>query len=97
MQVSGINNVISKLDTQGSTKTKPEGSSFTDILTDAMNAAQETQKSVEVENEALLTGETDSLHTPIIEAQKAELALNLAIQVRNKVISAYNEVMGMQL
>jgi flagellar hook-basal body complex protein FliE len=56
-----------------------------------------TETSVQAENTALLTGETDDLHTPIIEAQKAELALNLAIQVRNKVVEAYNQVMNMQV
>jgi len=50
-----------------------------------------------LENENLLTGETDSIHTPVIAGQKAELALSLAVQVRNKVIEAYHEIMNMQV
>ena len=105
MEVSQINNLISSL---GSTNLASSSSSagsigsagsgsFTDLLSDAMGSAEETEASVQSQNAALLTGETDDLHTPLIEAQKAELALNLAIQIRNKVVEAYNNVMGMQL
>ena len=100
MEISQINSLISSLNnTTGSTSgsSASAGSSFTDILSDAIGNAQETETSVQAENTALLTGETDDLHTPIIEAQKAELALNLAIQVRNKVVEAYNQVMNMQV
>lgn len=97
MQINGISNVLSKIDPTGSSKKTPGESSFTDILSDAINSAQESEGSVQDENAALLTGETDDLHTPVMEAQKAELALDLAIQIRNKVISAYHEVMNMQV
>ena len=96
MQINGISDITSKLGTWGSSSTQKQ-SSFADVLTEALNNAQNTEASAAVQNKGLLTGETDDLHTPIIEAQKAELALNLAIQIRNKVISAYNDVMGMQL
>ena len=96
MQLSPVSNLISGL---GSTQAaaKQSGDSFTDILSQAIGNAKETEGGVQTENAALLTGETDDLHTPVIEAQRAELALSLAIQVRNKVLEAYNEVMRMQV
>ena len=97
MEISQINNLVTSFANAGSSKATETSSSFTDILSDAMGSAQDTEMSVQGQNAAMLTGETDDLHTPIIEAQKAELALNLAIQIRNKVISAYNDVMGMQV
>ncbi len=97
MQISGIGQAVSRIDSIGSTKQAQSESSFTDILSEAINSAQDAEGSAQVQNAALLTGETDDLHTPVIQAQKAELALDLAIQIRNKVISAYNEVMNMQL
>ncbi len=97
MEISQINNLVTSFANTGSSKPSETTSSFTDILSDAMGNAQDTEMSVQGQNAALLTGETDDLHTPLIEAQKAELALNLAIQIRNKVISAYNDVMGMQV
>lgn len=100
MQINGINGISGIASGEGSVGSSGKtqiGSSFTDILSEAINSAQETENTVQDENAALLTGESDDLHTPLVEAQKAELALDLAIQIRNKVISAYNEVMNMQV
>jgi flagellar hook-basal body complex protein FliE len=44
-----------------------------------------------------LTGENEELHTTVLAAQKAELAFDLGLQVRNKVVSAYQEIMRMQM
>lgn len=96
MQINNINSAVPKLNNTGS-GIPSGGDSFTNILDDAINNAKQTDNSVQDQNVALLTGETDDLHTPVIEAQKAELALSLAIQVRNKVVEAYNDIMRMQL
>ena len=53
------------------------------------NAANEVQK--------FLSGDNEDLHTTILATQKAELAFQLGLQVRNKVVDAYQEVMKMQL
>lgn len=45
----------------------------------------------------LLTGEGGELHTAALAAQRAEIAFDLGLQVRNKIVSAYQEVMRMQL
>ena len=98
MEISQIGSLITNLNTTGSgSGSAVTGSSFTNVLSEAMGSAQSAEASVQAENAALLTGGTDDLHTPVIEAQKAELALNLAIQIRNKVIDAYNQVMNMQV
>ena len=44
-----------------------------------------------------LTGENEELHTTVLAVQKAEVAFDLGLQVRNKVISAYQEIMRMQM
>jgi flagellar hook-basal body complex protein FliE len=44
-----------------------------------------------------LTGENEELHTTVLAAQKAEIAFDLGLQVRNKVVSAYQEIMRMQM
>lgn len=96
MQINGIGDISSKTAVKGLQQSNGQ-SSFTDILSEVIDNAKEAEKSAEAQNVALLTGETDDLHTPLIEAQKAELVLSLAVQVRNKVIEAYNEVMRMQV
>jgi flagellar hook-basal body complex protein FliE len=97
MEISQINNLISSLNESGSSKKSSASSSFNDIYSEALGTARDTEASAQIQNAELLTGETDDLHTPMIEAKKAELALNLAIQVRNKVVEAYNNVMNMQV
>ena len=44
-----------------------------------------------------LNGENEELHTTVLAAQKAEIAFDLGLQVRNKVVSAYQEIMRMQM
>jgi flagellar hook-basal body complex protein FliE len=47
--------------------------------------------------ERLLSGEGEELHTALMATQRAELAFDLGLQVRNKVVDAYQEIMKMQL
>ncbi len=44
-----------------------------------------------------LSGQNEDLHTTVLATQQAELAFELGLQVRNKVVSAYQEIMKMQL
>jgi flagellar hook-basal body complex protein FliE len=46
--------------------------------------------------QGLLNGEGE-LHTVALSVQRADLAFQLGLQVRNKVVSAYQEIMKMQL
>jgi flagellar hook-basal body complex protein FliE len=44
-----------------------------------------------------LSGENEELHTAVLTAEKAEIAFDLGLQVRNKVVQAYQEIMRMQM
>ena len=72
-------------------------SSFADILTESLNTASVTDFTDKGSMLELMMGEADDLSGLLIDAQKAELALQLALQLRNKVIDAYNEVMRMSV
>ena len=74
----------------------PEGS-FADILSDSLKNVVEADTTDKISALQLLTGQADDLSGLILDAQKAELSLNLALQIRNKVIDAYNEIMRMQI
>ena len=45
----------------------------------------------------MLSGETENLSDLLINAQKSELAVNLTVQIRNKAMDAYKEIMNMQV
>lgn len=42
-------------------------------------------------------GNTDNLHQVILAAEKADIALQFTLQIRNKIMDAYNEIMRMQI
>lgn len=47
--------------------------------------------------EKFLAGEGEELHSTVLAVQRAEMALDLFLQVRNKVVQAYQEIMRMQV
>lgn len=70
---------------------------FSEMLTDAMNSIDSTSAETKSSENAFLTGEADSIHSVTIAAEKADIALQLTLQVRNKVLDAYQEIMRMQI
>ena len=70
---------------------------FADILTQSFKTAAEADSADKISSLQLLTGQSDDMSGLLLDAQKAELSLSLALQIRNKVIEAYNEIMRMQV
>ena len=73
------------------------GTGFGEILKDAISTANELQKQSDQEIQKLMTGESQDLHTTVIAMQKADLSFQMMMQVRNKIVQAYQEIMRMQL
>ena len=83
---------------QSISKTQPDkvegfGQLFKQTLEEVKAAQNHSDK---LTNE-LVTGEVKDIHEVMIASQKASLSLQLTVQVRNKVVEAYQEVMRMQL
>ncbi len=74
-----------------------EGASFSDFLNNAISDVNKLQLDSEQLNEAFAMGKTDNIHQVMIAAEKAEIALQFTIQVRNKVLDAYQEIMRMPI
>jgi flagellar hook-basal body complex protein FliE len=82
------------------TDTVPVGSSgtmFKEMFDSAVKTVEGFQADASSAVEKLLSGQNEDVHTPIIATQKADLSFELFMGIRNKVISAYQSVMGMQL
>jgi flagellar hook-basal body complex protein FliE len=73
------------------------GGDFRDILASSIATVEHTQAEAGTAVEKFLTGESQDLHTAAIAGQRAEVTLQMFMQVRNKVVSAYQEVMRMQM
>ena len=78
-------------------RTDSSDGGFADILSDALGNAKQLDGADKVSGLELLIGESDDLAGVMLDAQKAELSLNLAIQIRNKFVDAYTEFMRMQV
>lgn len=73
------------------------GALFQAAFHDAVNTVENFQSEAGKAVTDLLSGVNEDVHTPVIAAQKADLSFQLFMQVRNKVMSAYQTMMGMQL
>ncbi len=81
--------------------TAPEGQgetkSFADTLKEAVGQVNTLQQTANIKAQDLATGKTDNIQDVMMSAEKADIALRLMVNVRNKIIDAYNEVMKMQV
>jgi len=71
--------------------------SFAATLNEAIGSVNEMQKTSDKAAQDLATGRTDNVADVMIATEKADIALKLMVQVRNKIIDAYQEVMKMQV
>lgn len=70
--------------------------SFGSALAQAIQGVDQTQQQAESSIQDFLQGKGE-LHNVALATQHAEMAFDLGLQIRNKVVSAYQEVMKMQL
>lgn len=71
--------------------------SFKDMVKHAASQVNKLQGEADKAAVGMATGDLEDVHRATIAMQKAKLALDLTIQVRNKVIEAYQEIMRMQV
>ncbi len=70
---------------------------FASTLKEAIHQVDDLQKDADVMMQKLSTGETKNIPEVMIATEKADIALKLMVQVRNKIIDAYQEIMKMQV
>ena len=79
----------------------PQGDSsaipFKDLLTDAVADVKETASAVDNETMKLATGQTDDLHDITIASTKYSMAVDLFVQIRNKTLDSFNQLMNMNV
>lgn len=98
MQINSIASLPKIAEVPGSSKiNETKGSNFGDFLQNAINETNTLQLESTQLTEDFLTGKTDDIHSVMIAGEKANLALQFTMQVRNKVVDAYKEIMNMQV
>jgi flagellar hook-basal body complex protein FliE len=103
MSIGAINSYVapSPLASQGisggEVASTPSDSSFGSVVRNAVESLDRSQKGAETEIARAVAGESPDLHRTIVALQSADLSFQLALQVRNKLIGAYDEIMRMQV
>jgi flagellar hook-basal body complex protein FliE len=69
---------------------------FSDLLTDAVGQVNQLEAQAHSAVAGLMTGSGVDVHQAMIATQKASMAFELALAVRNKAVQAYQQVIGMQ-
>jgi len=70
---------------------------FAEYLKDAIDSANSLILESEKLSEEFAAGKTDNIHQVLIAAEKADIAFQFTMQIRNKILDAYNEIMRMQI
>ncbi|MDF2945973.1 MAG: flagellar hook-basal body complex protein FliE [Bacillales bacterium] len=82
---------------QANNEVKQMGSEFGTILKESINKLNESQVVSDKATNAFINGEKIDLHQVLIASEKAGVSMQLALEIRNKAIETYQEMMRMSI
>lgn len=99
MTVSAANHIANLQETTDSKKTSPfeAQQSFATVLKDSINSLNTAQVQSDQLTQKMANGENVDLHTVMIASQKASITMSATLEIRNKVVEAYQEMMRMNI
>jgi flagellar hook-basal body complex protein FliE len=97
MNISGISSLSHVKTEVAAPSVSDGGNSFKNILSSAIGEVEGARSDAAKSVEQFLSGNGEDLHSTILATQRAELEFQMLMQVRNKVVSAYQEIMKMQM
>lgn len=74
-----------------------DGAAFKQFLEDSLRQVNQLQQESEAMQNALATGQTDDVTQVMSAVEKADIAFNTMMAVRNKLVEAYQEVLRMHV
>jgi flagellar hook-basal body complex protein FliE len=92
--IAPISSALAGIPSVGASQPK---NTFQQVLESTINTVDGLQKNAGDTVQKFLSGQNEDIHTTVLATQQAEMAFQLGLQVRNKVVSAYQEIMKMQL
>lgn len=81
----------------GKVQEKEKTSSFMDTLKEKLDEVNDEQIKADASTESLVKGEDVDVHQVMLQTEEAKMSLEMAIQVRNKILDAYQELTKMQM
>lgn len=98
MEIKGVSADIEQgVGIRGGGESKKEGTTFADLLKSSLEEANVAQVQADTAVKELIAGRSKNIHETMLAVDKADTSLKLMMQVRNKIIDAYREIMRMQV
>lgn len=97
IQSIGTNSILNNLNISNTTEEKTNGTSFSNVLSDAISKVNDSEVNANNKIESLIKGEDMEMHEVMLAMQESVLSLQALIEVRNKTVEAYQEISKLQL
>ena len=95
MKIDSVSQYMNLINTQ--TTGESSKADFSKMFGDYLDDVNSLQKESDYMDEQLASGEVDNIHDVMIKAEEARIALEMTVQIRNKVVEAYQELIRMQV
>jgi flagellar hook-basal body complex protein FliE len=89
--------LVPELEPGGAAPSGSPAGSFADSLRQALAPVSHAQAEAAARVQDLVAGRAENLHDVQVALQKADLSFQLLLQVRNKLVQAYHEILQMQI
>ncbi len=96
MRMEGVQS-LEELSRTGASQETTGKNSFKNILQDAIKEADQSLMATQEMDKQLASGQIDNLHTALIQAEQSAAAVEFTTQLSSKAVSAYNQIMSMQI
>lgn len=97
MPIDSIGPLLTSVTQPGATSNAAQPSDFGSWLNTHLNSVNDKLIEADQQVRKLATGETENLHQVMISLEKAKLSFEMLLQVRNRVLESYQDIMRMQL
>lgn len=97
MKINGLTQPTRLIDKTQVNNSAIKKANFGELLSNAIGQVDSAEKVSQEYDMLVATGEVDNLHDAMIAAQKAEITLNFALEIRSQVLDAYKELMRIQV
>jgi flagellar hook-basal body complex protein FliE len=99
MAIDPVNSIVAATGIERGLGAAPsaQSSDFSVWLQQQINAVNSQIQAAETQVTQLATGQSENLHQVMLSLEKAKLSFELMLQVRNKLLEGYQEVMRMQI
>lgn len=97
--INGITNLerLTQLAETVKTGQIKDSEGFAEALKKALSAIVESEKQDDSNTDEILSGNIDNIASQMVDMVEADIALQFTMQVRNKIVEAYQEIMRMQI